>query len=99
MKPLEMLRLTFTTQQPEAFFAITEAELISWLNQVGEGIQVQAYRSASGELLTETLVKPGDVTALLAAQNRRGEHRRRYSPAMRWSIIPVQHSRDWGWPC
>ena len=63
--PLQTLRLTFTTQEPEAFFAITEAELIFRLNQVGEGIQVQAYRSASGELLTETLVKPGDVTALL----------------------------------
>ncbi len=63
--PLEMLRLTFTTQQPEAFFAITEAELIFRLNQVSEGIQVQAYRSASGEPLTETLLEPGDATALL----------------------------------
>lgn len=63
--PLETLRLTFTTQQPEAFFAITGAELIFRLNQVSEGIQVQAYRSASGELLTETLLGPGDATALL----------------------------------
>ena len=63
--PVDTLRLTFTTQEPEAFFAIPEAELVFRLNQVAEGIQVQAYRSASGELLTEMLLQGGDATAVL----------------------------------
>ncbi|MCU0521891.1 MAG: hypothetical protein MUF84_14520 [Anaerolineae bacterium] len=63
--PVDALRLTFTTQEPEAFFAIPKAELVFRLNQVEQAIQVQAYRSASGELLTETLLQAGDATTVL----------------------------------
>jgi hypothetical protein len=59
------VRLAFTTSEPEAFFAIQEAGLIFRLNQIEAAIQVQAYRSASGELLTETLLGDTDSSARL----------------------------------
>ncbi len=64
-EPLTALRLALTTQEPEAFFAIQEAELIFRINQVEQAIQIQAYRSASGELLTETVLQDGSPTAVL----------------------------------
>ena len=62
--PQPSLRLAFTTAEPEAFFAIQEAGLIFRLNQIADTIQVQAYRSASGELLTEVQLD-GNATSTL----------------------------------
>jgi hypothetical protein len=64
-EPQTHVRLAFTTSEPEAFFALQEAELIFRLNQIQAAIQVQAYRSASGELLTETLLGESDAGARL----------------------------------
>ena len=51
--PRNSLRIAFTTGDPEAFFAVPEAGLIFRLNQLPDAIQIQAYRSASGDLLVE----------------------------------------------
>ncbi|MGC9468025.1 MAG: hypothetical protein ACP5HS_05500 [Anaerolineae bacterium] len=64
-QPQETLRLALTTQEPEAFFAIQEAELIFRLNQIEDIIQVQAYRSASGELLAEAQLDNEEVQRVL----------------------------------
>jgi hypothetical protein len=67
--PQTHVRLAFTTPEPEAFFAILEAGLIFRLNQIGSAIQLQAYRSASGELLTETLLESTEASARLQLDN------------------------------
>lgn len=59
--PQESLRLAFTTRDPEAFFAVPDAGLIVRLNQITDTIQIQAYRSASGDLLAETQLDPMNV--------------------------------------
>lgn len=51
--PRDVLRIALTTGTPEAFFAVPEAGLIFRLNQLPDAIQIQAYRSASGDLLVE----------------------------------------------
>jgi hypothetical protein len=56
-EPRETLRVDFSWQAPEAFFAVPEANLIFRLNQLADRIAVQAYRSASGELLAETDIR------------------------------------------
>ncbi len=61
----ETLRLAFTAQEPEAFFALQEAGLIFRLNQLQGAIQVQVYRSASGELLTETALQGSESPLVL----------------------------------
>lgn len=61
----ETLRLAFTTRDPEAFFAVPDAGLIMRLNQIGETIQIQAYRSASGDLLAETQLDWTDAGVVL----------------------------------
>lgn len=54
--PQDRLQLAFTSRDPEAFFAVPTAGLIVRLNQIAETVQMQAYRSASGDLLAETTV-------------------------------------------
>jgi len=51
--PRETLRIAFTTRDPEAYFAVPDAGLIFRLNQLDDTVQIQAYRSPSGDLLVE----------------------------------------------
>lgn len=55
--PEEVLRLTFSPQSPEAYFTIPTTDLIFRISQATDAddprLQLQAYRSASGELVTE----------------------------------------------
>lgn len=61
--PQQQLRLALTTESPEAYFALSEVDLVFRISQLqGEkSIQAQVYRSASGELLAETTLE-GDGT-------------------------------------
>lgn len=59
-EPQETLRVDFSWQAPETFFAVPAANLIFRLNQFEEQISVQAYRSASGELLAEVTIQTGE---------------------------------------
>ena len=52
--PKTEMRAVLTDQAPEAFFAAPEAGIIFRFSQWQDQVQVQAYRSASGELLAET---------------------------------------------
>jgi hypothetical protein len=63
--PQSQLRLAFTVEQPERFFAIQEAGLIVRLNQIDDAIQAQVYRSASGELLTDAQLTDAETTTVL----------------------------------
>ncbi len=83
--PETSLRLTFTTSEPEAFFAMQEAGLIFRLNQIQASVQVQAYRSASGELLTETLLHETDTDAHLQLDDIRVEFTQTFLP--RYEVI------------
>jgi hypothetical protein len=65
-RPQAELRLAFTAEQPERFFAIQEADLIVRLNQVDDAIQAQVYRSASGELLTEAELTDAEAATVLS---------------------------------
>lgn len=69
--PQPSLRLAFTTQDPEAFFAVPDADLIMRLNQIMQTIQIQAYRSASGDLLAETALTWTDTGAELEVDDVR----------------------------
>ncbi|HNT75187.1 MAG TPA: hypothetical protein PKH77_09230 [Anaerolineae bacterium] len=55
--PEETLRWAFTPQAPETYFTIPDAELIFRISQSADvnnpSLQLQAYRSASGDLVTE----------------------------------------------
>lgn len=55
--PEEMLRLAFTAQTPEAYFTLPDAGLIFRISQSPDAddprLQLQAYRSASGDLVAE----------------------------------------------
>lgn len=64
--PQETLRVTFTTRDPEAFFAVPEAGLIFRLNQLDDAVQIQAYRSARGDLLVEHQLQVADGDFKLA---------------------------------
>jgi hypothetical protein len=55
-EPEQILRLTLSAQEPEAFFATEEAALIFRLIRIPGAIQVQVYRSPSGELVAETVL-------------------------------------------
>jgi len=63
--PQDSLRIAFTTGDPEAFFAVPEAGLIFRLNQLPDAIQIQAYRSASGDLLVEHQLRARDSESTL----------------------------------
>lgn len=63
--PQDSLRIAFTTGDPEAFFAVPEAGLIFRLNQLPDAIQLQAYRSASGDLLVEHQLQADDAESTL----------------------------------
>jgi len=63
--PQDSLRIAFTTGDPEAFFAVPEAGLIFRLNQLPDAIQIQAYRSASGDLLVEHQLQADDSVSTL----------------------------------
>ncbi|MFP4394603.1 MAG: hypothetical protein ACLFTI_05000 [Anaerolineales bacterium] len=54
-EPQQQLSLVLTTAASDAYFALPEAEYVFRLNYLAESpaLRVQAYRSASGELLTE----------------------------------------------
>jgi hypothetical protein len=80
-----LVRLTFTTSEPEAFFAIQAAELIFRLNQIQDSVQVQAYRSASGELLTEILLHETDTVAHLQLNGIRVDLTQAFLP--RYEVI------------
>lgn len=56
--PQQQLSLVLTTAAPDAYFALPEAEYVFRLSYLVESpaLQVQAYRSASGELLTEAIL-------------------------------------------
>lgn len=51
--PKAVVRSVLTDQSPEAFFAVPDAGMIFRISQWQDQVQVQAYRSASGELLAE----------------------------------------------
>ena len=57
-EPQHQLSLVLTTAAPDAYFALPEAEYVFRLSYLVESpsLQVQAYRSASGELLTEAIL-------------------------------------------
>ena len=59
--PKVTLRSVLTDQSPEAFFAVPDAGMIFRISQWQNQVQVQAYRSASGELLAETPL-PSDTS-------------------------------------
>ncbi|MGC9523200.1 MAG: hypothetical protein ACP5HG_15115 [Anaerolineae bacterium] len=63
--PQATLRLAFTTQEPEAFFAAQTVGLVFRMVQFSDAIQVQIYRSASGELLVETQLEPDEPLVTL----------------------------------
>lgn len=63
--PEEVLHLALTAQEPEAYFATEEATLIFRLIQLPDAIQVQAYRSPSGEIVAETLLSGADTPLVL----------------------------------
>ena len=63
--PQNSLRIAFTTGDPEAFFAVPEAGLIFRLNQLPDAVQIQAYRSASGDLLVEHQLQANDSESTL----------------------------------
>ncbi len=63
--PQAMLRIAFTTQEPEAFFAAQASGLVFRMVQFSDAIQVQVYRSASGELLAETQLEPDETIVVL----------------------------------
>jgi hypothetical protein len=69
--PQPSLRLAFTTRDPEAFFAVPDADIIMRLNQIMQTIQIQAYRSASGDLLAETTLAWTDTGAQLEVDDIR----------------------------
>jgi hypothetical protein len=52
-EPEAVMRAILTDPSPETFFAVPEAGIIFRLSQWQDQVQVQAYRSASGELLAE----------------------------------------------
>lgn len=58
--PQEQVRFSLSEQSPDAYFGIPSVDLIFRARMQqrapAPGIQVQVYRSASGELLTETLL-------------------------------------------
>ena len=56
--PQQQLSLVLTTAAPDAYFALPEAEYVFRLSYLVDAtaLQVQAYRSASGELLTEAIL-------------------------------------------
>lgn len=58
--PRAVMRAILTDQSPEAFFAVPNAGMIFRISQWQQQVQVQAYRSASGELLAEIPV-PSDT--------------------------------------
>jgi hypothetical protein len=63
--PEEILHLTLTPQEPEAFFATEDAALIFRLIRMPDEIQVQAYRSPSGEIVAETVLDGSDSPRVL----------------------------------
>ncbi len=65
-EPRNTLRLALTTQAPDAFFAVQDADLIFRLSQLQGALQLQAYRSASGELLAETRLEVGPHESMLS---------------------------------
>ena len=65
-EPKETLQLTLARQEPEAYFAVPDAELIFRLNRFDDLVEVQAYRSASGELLAETQLREENPQTVLA---------------------------------
>jgi hypothetical protein len=54
-EPQQVLQLTLATQEPEAFFASEEAALIFRVIRLPGEVQVQVYRSPSGEIVAETV--------------------------------------------
>lgn len=58
--PQTQLRIALTQETPEAYFALPDAGLVFRVSQVpdnGTHVQAQVYRSASGELLAETVLE------------------------------------------
>ena len=57
-EPQQQLSLVLTTAASDAYFALPEAEYVFRLSYIVDStaLQVQAYRSASGELLTEAIL-------------------------------------------
>ncbi len=64
-EPQEILRLTLAAQEPEAFFATEEATLIFRLIRIPGEIQVQIYRSPSGEIVGETVLSGSEEPRVL----------------------------------
>lgn len=62
------LRFTFSHQVPEAFFATQDSQLIFRLNQANGEIQLQTYRSPSGELVTEEYLDPTAQTETVTVE-------------------------------
>lgn len=62
-EPQQQLALMLTAAAPDAYFALPDAEYIFRLSYLADSpaLQIQAYRSASGELLTEAILG-GDGT-------------------------------------
>ncbi len=56
--PQAMMRSVLTDQSPETFFAVPDAGMIFRLSRWQDQVQVQVYRSASGELLAEVPLAP-----------------------------------------
>jgi hypothetical protein len=64
-EPRDVLQIALARHEPEAFFAVPDAELIFRLNQLEDRIEAQAFRSASGELLAEIQILDGSPQAAL----------------------------------
>ncbi len=65
-EPRQQLSLVLTATAPDAYFALPEAEYVFRLSYLVDAtaLQVQAYRSASGELLTEAILDDDGALAI-----------------------------------
>jgi hypothetical protein len=68
-EPLEVLRLTLAAQEPEAFFATEEAALIFRVIRSQGEVQIQVYRSLSGEIVAEATLNESEGARVLTVDD------------------------------
>jgi hypothetical protein len=68
-EPQEVLRLTLAAQEPEAFFATEEAALIFRVIRFPGEVQIQVYRSLSGEIVAEATLNGSEGARVLTVDD------------------------------
>ena len=68
-EPQQVLRLTLAAQEPEAFFATEEADLIFRVIRFPGEVQIQVYRSLSGEIVAEDVLNGSEGARVLAVED------------------------------